>query len=372
MSFGALSKTAVMALNKGAKLGNFAQNTGEGGLSSYHLFGGGDIIWQIGTGYFGCRSKDGKFDEEEFAKKANLEVVKMIEIKLSQGAKPSHGGILPAAKVSKEIAEIRGIEPGKDCISPPVHATFTTPVGLLNFVARLRTITAGKPIGFKLCVGVKREFMAICKAMLQTGITPDFITVDGAEGGTGAAPLEFSNRLGIPIDEALAFVHNCLVGANLRDKIKIIASGKIASGFHMVSKIATGADMCNAARAMMFTVGCIQALRCNTNTCPTGVTTQDPQRVKAINVEEKSVHTRNYHHNTIKSFLDLIGAMGVAHPDALSPSHIFRRVTNESTKNFDEIYHYMQPGALLQGDIHPDYANDWAEASAETFGSAKI
>jgi len=307
MSFGALSSTAVTAMNRGAKLGGFAQDTGEGGLSKYHLQGG-DVIWEIGTAYFGCRTLDGNFDEDKFKKKANQDVVKMIEIKLSQGAKPSHGGILPAAKITKEIAEIRGIGLDKDCVSPPAHTAFDNPKGLLEFVKRLRELTNGKPIGFKLCIGKRKEFMGICKAMLETGITPDFITVDGAEGGTGAAPVEYTNRLGVPINEALVFVHSCLVGIKLRDKIRIIASGKVTTGFDMVTKIALGADLCNAARPFMFSVGCIQALRCNENTCPTGVTTQDPSRIKAIDVEEKSPRVANYHRNTIKSFLDLTGA----------------------------------------------------------------
>jgi len=273
MSFGALGQSAVLAMNLGAKLGGFAQDTGEGGLTPYHLKHGADIIWEIGTGYFGCRTKDGKFDAEQFAEKANLPEVKMIEIKLSQGAKPSHGGILPAAKITDEISEIRGVPKGQDCVSPPAHTTFSTPKGLLEFVQQLRELTHGKPVGFKLCIGKRSDFMGICKAMLETNITPDFITVDGAEGGTGAAPVEFINRLGIPINEAISFVHNCLVGINMRDKIRLIASGKVATGFDMVKQIALGADMCNAARAFMFSVGCIQAVRCHENTCPTGVTT---------------------------------------------------------------------------------------------------
>jgi len=369
MSFGALSKTAVMALNKGAELGNFAHNTGEGGLSPYHLFGGGDIIWQLGTAYFGCRTKDGKFDQAEFSKKANLDVVKMIEIKLSQGAKPSHGGLLPGAKVNQEIAEIRGIEVGKDCLSPPAHSAFSTPIELLEFLQKLRELTGGKPIGFKLCIGRRSEFMSICKAIIETGITPDFITVDGAEGGTGAAPIEYSNRLGVPIDEALAFVHNCLVGIHLREKVRVIASGKVISGFNVLQKIAIGADMVNIARGMMFSLGCIQALRCNTNTCPTGITTQDPRRILAVDVDEKHARVKNFHNNTMKSFLELTGAMGLSHPDELSPHHIFRRISDELVKNYDDIYHYMKPGALLEEDseVHPDYAADWALASHEHF-----
>ena len=289
MSFGALSANAILALNKGAKLGNFAHNTGEGGLSAHHVQGEGDLIWQIGTGYFGCRTATGEFDAEKFSKKASSDQVKMIEIKLSQGAKPSHGGVLPAAKITAEIGEIRGIELGKDCISPPTHNTFDNPVGLLQFVQQLRTLSGGKPVGFKLCIGLKSEFMGICKAMLETHISPDFITVDGAEGGTGAAPLEFSNRLGMLCLEGTYFVHNCLVGIGLREQIKVIASGKTASGFEMLVKIALGADMVNAARTMMMALGCIQSRTCNTNHSPTGVATQDPTRNRALVVEEKYI-----------------------------------------------------------------------------------
>jgi len=366
MSFGSLSSNAIMAFNKGAQKGNFAHDTGEGGLTQYHLQGG-DIIWEIGTGYFGCRTVDGGFDPEKFKEKACLDNVKMIEIKLSQGAKPSHGGILPAKKVSQEIAEIRGVDAFKDCISPPTHSEFSTPEGLLNFVARLRELCGKKPVGFKLCIGKRTEFMAICKAMLTTGITPDFITVDGAEGGTGAAPVEFVNRLGMPINEALVFVHSCLQGINLRDEIKIIASGKVATGFDMVTKIALGADMCNSARAMMFAVGCIQALRCNTNTCPTGVTTQEPARVKALDVEDKYKRVARYHAATIESFLELTGAMGLDHPDKLTPKHINRRMPDETTKTFDEFCYYLAPGELLSKKVHKSYAGDWEAASADTF-----
>ncbi len=270
MSFGAISSNAILALNKGAKTGHFAHNTGEGGISSYHLEHGGDLIWQIGTGYFGCRSKNAGFDPVEFKRKAAFDSVKMIEIKLSQGAKPSSGGILPAVKVTPEIAKFRGVEPHQDCISPPYHTEFSTPEGLLEFIARIRELSEGKPVGFKLCLGKHSEFMGICKAMLKTKILPDFISIDGAEGGTGAAPIEYSNFLGASINNAIAFVHNCLVGTNLREHIKIIASGKIANGFDLLSKIALGADSCSVARAMMFALGCVQSLRCDKNTCPTG------------------------------------------------------------------------------------------------------
>lgn len=367
MSYGALSQRAVEAMNKGAKIGQFAQDTGEGGLTAYHLKHGGDIIWEIGTGYFGCRTKNGQFDAVKFREKACLEAVKMIAIKISQGAKPSHGGVLPAAKVTPEIAEIRGVEIGKDCISPPAHPAFSTPKGLLKFITELRELSGGKPIGFKLCIGIRKEFMGICKAMLATGITPDFITVDGAEGGTGAAPLEFSNSLGTPINEALIFVHNCLVGIGLRENIRLMASGKIATGFDMVTKIALGADMCNIARAMMFAVGCIQALRCNTNTCPTGVTTHDPYRVKALVPKDKCHHVANLHAATLKNFLTITGAMGIDDPDKLLPRHILRRIDNCTVKDYSDIFPYLKAGELLSQTIHPDYALDWELASADAF-----
>lgn len=367
MSFGALSPNAVHALNAGAKLGGFAQNTGEGGLSPYHLAGGGDIIWQIGTGYFGCRTPEGRFDRDGFAENASRDVVKMIEIKLSQGAKPAHGGVLPGAKVNAEIARIRGVPVGKDVISPPAHSEFSTPAGLLEFVQDLRKITGGKPVGFKLCIGNRNEFMGICKAMLETGILPDFITVDGAEGGTGAAPLEFTDRLGVPIDEGLAFVHNCLVGIDKRDRIRIIASGKVISGFDIVQKLALGADMCNMARPMMFAVGCIQAVRCNTNDCPTGVATQDRTRAQAVNVDLRQHHVTRFHGATMASFLDLVGALGLTSPDQLGPEHIYRRTGNETELPFDQIYPFLNSGDLLGDDVPTAYRQDWDRASATSF-----
>lgn len=367
MSFGALSANAIRAMNKGARLGGFAQNTGEGGLSPYHLEFGADIVWQIGTGYFGCRTPDGRFNADEFQRKAALDNVKMIEVKLSQGAKPSHGGILPAAKVSAEIARIRGVPMGEDCISPPAHPAFSTPVGLLQFVARLRELAGGKPVGFKLCVGVRREFLAICKAMLQTSLVPDFITVDGAEGGTGAAPVEFSDNLGASTNEAVAFVHSCLVGIDLRERTRIIASGKVATGFDLITKLALGADLCNVARPMMFAVGCIQALRCNKNTCPTGVTSQDPRRAWAIDIESKHLRVRNYHAATLISFLDLMRAMGCCSPDELAPSLIYRRLADGSARPYSELYTCLMPGELLASGVHPDYVAAWDAASPEHF-----
>lgn len=366
MSFGALSANAISALNLGAKKGNFAHNTGEGGISAYHRLGG-DIIWQIGTGYFGCRNPDGGFDVEKFAQKAQDSAVKMIEIKISQGAKPAHGGILPAAKITKEIAVIRGIPMAKSCISPPSHSMFSNPIELLEFVDQLRKLSGAKPVGFKLCIGNHSEFMGICKAMLETEIYPDFITIDGKEGGTGAAPLEFSNRIGMTCIEATHFVHNCLIGVNLRDQVKIISAGKTASGFEILEKIAVGADMVSSARTMMFALGCIQSQSCNTNMCPTGVATQDPVRGKALNVPAKAERVYNYHKATVKSFLDIMGAMGIEDPDQLEPKHLYRRMDDGSSKRYDLIYPSLNAGELLTQSVHEDFAEDWKNASSKKF-----
>lgn len=367
MSFGSLSGNAVLAMNKGAKLGNFAQDTGEGGISPYHCEYGGDLIWEIGSGYFGCRHKDGSFNADEFERKARTEQVKMIEIKISQGAKPAHGGLLPGSKVNKEIAETREIEEGKDCLSPASHPEFDTPIGLMHFIARLRKLCGGKPVGFKLCLGKRDEFMGVCKAMLETGIQPDFITVDGAEGGTGAAPAEFEDFVGTYINEALPFVHNCLTGIGKRDEIVVIASGKVAMGFDMVEKIALGADMCNAARAFMFSVGCIQAQRCHTNNCPTGVTTQNPARARALNVAAKALRVRNFHDATIKSFLDLTGAMGLESPDQLNPGHIFHRLEHGPASTYRGLHPLVEAGDFLNGNVPEAYAAEWSQATAERF-----
>ncbi|WP_171132797.1 MULTISPECIES: FMN-binding glutamate synthase family protein [unclassified Ruegeria] len=367
MSFGALSANAIKALNGGAKDGGFAHNTGEGGLSPHHLAEGGDIIWQIGTGYFGCRTPEGGFDKDKFAEKAQKDVVKAIEIKLSQGAKPSHGGVLPAAKVDEEIAEIRGVPMHQDVISPPIHSAFDGPTGLMEFVQHLREMSGGKPVGFKLCIGKPSEFMAICKAMLDTGILPDFITVDGAEGGTGAAPVEFTNRLGMPLNEGLVFVNNCLRGIGVRDKVRIICSGKVATGFDMVEKFALGADMCNSARAMMFAIGCIQALHCNTNRCPSGVATQDPIRGQAVNVPQKRQRVQRYHDATLESFREILGAMGKATVDELHPSDIRRRMADEGEQSYAEMYELLEDGALLNGDVSATYAAAWEQASPGHF-----
>ena len=322
MSFGSLSPNAILALNKGAKLGGFAHNTGEGGLSPYHAEGGGDIIFQIGTGYFGCRNLDGSFSRDKFKDIATQNNVVMVEIKLSQGAKPAHGGILPAAKVNEEIAEIRGIEIGKSAISPPTHAEFSSHEEMLEFIKELRDLSGGKPVGLKLCIGIKQEFIDLCNVMTKANIYPDFITIDGAEGGTGAAPVEFSNRLGTPINEAIPFVNDCLIALKIRDKIKLVASGKVATGYDMITKIALGADICNSARAMMFALGCVQSLSCNTNKCPTGIATQDKKRWKPLDVEDKYQRVANYHKATIENFLELAEAMGITKIDDLSPEHI--------------------------------------------------
>lgn len=366
MSFGALSGQAIEALNKGAALGGFAHNTGEGSMSKHHMKHKGDIVWQIGTGYFGCRNPDGSFNDAAFAERAKLDNVKMIEIKLSQGAKPSHGGVLPGAKVTKEIAEIRLVAVGETVNSPPTHPEFNSPKGLLDFVKRLRTLSKGKPVGFKLCLGKKVEFLAIVKAMLETNILPDFITIDGAEGGTGAAPVEFSNRLGTPCIEATYYINQVLIGAGLREHIKIISSGQTATGFDMLEKIILGADTVNAARSMMMAVGCVQAKACNTNHCPTGIATQDPSRAKAVNVEEKAVRVKNFQRATVHSFLELCGAMGFDNPCDLEPHDLYCR-KEAGLKTFDEIYQPLVHKQLFSETTPAAYRDDWLKASADHF-----
>ena len=354
MSFGSLSNNAVMALNKGAKMGGFAHNTGEGGISHYHLKYGGDLIWQIGTGYFGCRTDEGNFSQDTFREGATKDQVKMIEIKLSQGAKPGHGGVLPAIKNTEEISKIRHIEPHIDVLSPPSHSAFSGPVEMMQFVKQLRDLSGGKPVGFKLCVGKKEEFIDICKAMIKTGITPDFITVDGGEGGTGAAPVEFTNSIGMPLREGLVFVHDTLVGFDLKKEIKLIASGKIISGFHMIRTKALGADLCNSARAMMLSIGCIQARECNINTCPTGVATQDKNLIKGLDVDDKAERAANYHEETIHSFMEMIAAAGLKHHDEISRRHINRRVGMHHIAKYDEIYPPMKKGCFLNKKTIPE------------------
>ncbi len=368
MSFGSLSKNAVLALNGGAKLGGFAHNTGEGGLSPYHLEPGGDIIWQIGTGYFGARDKAGNFNEEAFIANAMKPNVKMIEIKLSQGAKPGHGGILPGKKNTPEIAAIRLVEPGTTVFSPPFHSAFSTPIELINFIAKLRNLSGGKPVGFKLCIGRKSEFLSICKAMVKLNSYPDFITVDGGEGGTGAAPPEFSNFVGMPLLDGLSFVDDALRGFGIRGQLRIIAAGKVLTGFHMLRAMALGADTCNCARAMMLALGCIQALECNKNTCPTGVTTQDPYFMKGLVVKDKVTRVANFHRNTVESFVELMGASGLDSPEKINRSHVYRRVFMNLVKTYAEIYPPVPNGCLLDGgDIPFDYDEYMKRASSEVF-----
>ncbi|MBX2881201.1 MAG: FMN-binding glutamate synthase family protein [Granulosicoccus sp.] len=368
MSYGALSGNAIMALNKGAKIGNFAHNTGEGSLSPYHLEYGGDIIWQIGTGYFGCRTESGDFNSSLFQEKATLDVVKMIEIKLSQGAKPGHGGILPAAKLTEEIARIRHVPMGQDVVSPPAHSAFSSPTGLLEFVQQLRELSGGKPIGFKLCIGQRTEFLAICKAMIKTGITPDFITVDGGEGGTGAAPIEMTNSVGTPLRDALIFTNRSLLGFDLRDDIRIIASGKIFSAFHMLRVMALGANTVNSARGMMLALGCIQSRSCNTDHCPTGIATQNPARAKGLVVADKAPRVANFHKSTVDNLLELIAACGLDDIDQLKPRHINRRVQGTNIKTYEQLYPSIDTGCLLEESTVPaDWIDDWRAADPDSF-----
>lgn len=368
MSYGSLSKNAIESLNLGAKMGNFAHNTGEGGLSPYHLKHGGDLIWQIGTGYFSARDAEGKFSEEAFSKNAALPQVKMIEIKLSQGAKPGHGGILPAAKNTPEIAKIRLVQPHTTVFSPPYHSAFSNPKELILFIDKLRKLSNGKPIGFKLCIGLKSEFIAICKAMIELDIYPDFITVDGGEGGTGAAPQEFSNYVGAPLLDGLAFVANILNGFDIKKHIRIIASGKMISGFHIVRAAALGADTVNSARAMMMALGCIQALECNTNRCPTGVATQDPALSSGLVVEDKCKRVMNYHHETVKSSIELLGAAGIDDTEKITRSHIYRRIFMNQVTTFEDIFPSLETGSLLTGNVNERYKQDFERARADNWG----
>ncbi len=366
MSYGALSKNAIMALNKGAKSGHFAHNTGEGGISPYHLQYKGDLIWQIGTGYFGCRNAQGEFDEALFQEKASLDVVKMIEIKLSQGAKPGHGGILPAVKLTAEIASIRHVPMGQDVISPAAHSTFSSPAGLLNFVKKLRRLANGKPIGFKLCIGHKREFLSICKAMLDSGIMPDFITIDGGEGGTGAAPTEMTNSVGMPLRDALIFVNNALIGTGLREHIRIIASGKVFSAFHILRMIALGADTVNSARGMMFALGCVQSRACNSDRCPTGIATQNASRNKALVVADKSKRVARFHQETVHHLLELLAAAGLDSLEQLKPEHINQRVSGTIIKTYQDLYPCITPGSLLtKNTCCKEWQDNWSAADAD-------
>ena len=375
MSFGSLSANAIMALNRGAKLGGFAHDTGEGSVSPHHRVHGGDLIWEIGSGYFGCRTADGRFDAEKFAAQAASDQVKMIEIKLSQGAKPGHGGVLPAAKVSKEISETRGVPMGQDCVSPAAHSEFSTPMELMAFIARLRSLSGGKPVGFKLCVGQAWEWFAIAKAMVASNTTPDFIVVDGAEGGTGAAPVEFSDHVGMPLRDGLRLVHNTLVGLNLRDQIKLGASGKVVSAFDITRCLALGADWCNSARGFMFALGCIQSRHCHTDHCPTGVATQDANRQRALVVTDKAERVKNFHKNTLANLADLLGAAGLNHPDQVMESHIMLRDSSGQAKPLASVVPHVDAGALLVaehdhivlGSLPEPFKTYWPKAGAQTF-----
>ncbi len=372
MSFGSLSANAIRALNAGARRGGFYHDTGEGSLSRYHREMGGDICWELGSGYFGCRNTDGTFSEERFVENAKNPQVKMIEVKLSQGAKPGHGGVLPGAKVSAEIAEARGVPAGVDCISPARHSAFSTPLGLLQFVGNLREKSGGKPTGFKLALGHPWEWFGIAKAMIESGIYPDFIVIDGGEGGTGAAPLEFTDHVGAPLREALLLVHNTLVGLNLRNKIRLGASGKIVTAFDLARTFALGADWCNAARGFMFALGCIQSQNCHTDKCPTGVATQDPSRWKKLYVPDKSERVQMFHENTLKALKELIAAAGLSHPNEIGPEHVIRRVSSTEVRSLSSLYHFVKPGELIGGT--PDHAVFkvfWNLARSDSFATPK-
>lgn len=370
MSYGSLSKNSILALNQGALQGHFAHNTGEGGISPYHIEHGGDLIYQFGTGYFGCRSADGGFDAGLFAEQAAQPSVKMIELKLSQGAKPGHGGILPARKVTEEISRIRNVPMGQDVLSPPVHTAFDTPRGLMEFVIRLRELSGGKPVGLKLCVGDLVEYLSLCKAMIELDVTPDFIAVDGGEGGTGAAPVEFTNRVGMPLREGLNFAHSALVATGLRNRLKVFASGKVLSGFDMARAFALGADGCTSARGMMFALGCIQARRCNSNDCPVGVATQNPALVRGLDVDDKARRVANYHHETMKAFLELIASAGLSDPNQIKPYHVWRRIDNVNARHYGQVYRCLEPNILIESPASSGIADLWSLATPDRFARA--
>lgn len=370
MSFGSLSANAIMALNKGAAAGNFYHDTGEGGISRYHRSHGGDLVWEIGSGYFGCRTDDGSFDPDQFAQTAQDPQVKMVEIKLSQGAKPGHGGVLPGSKVTEEIAEARGVPVGTDCISPPAHSTFSTPTGMLEWAAQLRDLSGGKPVGIKLCVGKPHEVFAIMKAMRETGITVNYIVVDGAEGGTGAAPVEFSNRVGMPLREGLILVRNALVGTGLKSEVKLAAAGMVHSGAGMAMNLGLGADWCNAGRAFMFALGCVQSMKCHADTCPTGVATQDATRQRGLVPMEKAERVARFQRHTLHSFREMVVAMGLDNPWQIEPGDISERLNGAQSDSLDRLHGFLQPGALLDSPESTPYAHAWAAARAETFREA--
>jgi glutamate synthase domain-containing protein 2 len=371
MSFGALSANAIRSLNAGAKRGGFAHDTGEGSVSAHHRVHGGDLIWEIASGYFGCRNEDGSFNADKFAATACEPQVKMIEIKLSQGAKPGHGGMLPGSKVTAEIAAARGIPAGVDCISPAAHSEFSTPVEMMHFIEKLRSLSGGKPTGFKLCIGHPWEWFAMVKAMLATGITPDFIVVDGAEGGTGAAPVEFTDHVGSPLQEGLLLVHNTLRGVGLRDRVKVGAAGKVTSAFDIARLMALGADWCNSARGFMFALGCLQAQTCHTGRCPTGVATQDPQRQQSLVVEDKATRVYNFHQHTLHALQELVQAAGINHPNQITPHHIVRRSTDQKVRSLAQLILTQLPDrALLESDLQAlpvIYRLTWPRATAASF-----
>jgi glutamate synthase domain-containing protein 2 len=371
MSFGAISANAIEALNLGAKLGGFYHDTGEGGLSPYHLKHGGDIVWEIGSGYFGCRDRAGRFDPERFRDHAAHDQVKMVEIKLSQGAKPGHGGLLPGAKVTREIAETRDVPEGVDCLSPARHSAFSTPRELIEFAARLRELAGGKPVGIKLCVGYPHELFAVMKAMLASGVHLDFVVIDGAEGGTGAAPKELSDSIGMPLREGLIIARNALVGTGLKRRIKLAAAGKVSSGAAIAMNAALGADWCNAARAFMFSLGCVQSMRCHTDTCPTGVATQSAARQRALVVPEKAQRVANFHRATLKALHDMVVAAGLDSPDGFRPWHLRQRINVAEMRQMDEIYPFVEDGALLAGaDPKTPLGRWWRDADADSFKRA--
>ncbi len=367
MSFGSLGAKAIESLNRGAAAGGFFHDTGEGGVSRYHKAGGGDLVWELGSGNFGCRAKDGGFDPVQFKETASLDQIKMIEVKLSQGAKPGHGGVLPGQKVTPEIAEARGIPVGQTCYSPPHHTAFSTPIGLLEYIAELRQLSGGKPVGFKLCIGNRWEFLAICKAMLETGLRADFIVIDGAEGGTGAAPAEFLDHVGTPLRQGLVFARNALVGCGLREDIKLAASGKQVTAYAMAASLALGADWINSARGFMFALGCIQSLHCHTNTCPTGIATSDPGRQRGLVVGDKATRVANFHRNTVKALMEVVGAAGCRHPSQLTPRHVMHWSSKDTARPAHRAYDLLESGALLADAEATHLSKEWAMAQSGSF-----
>lgn len=375
MSFGALSANAILALNQGAKAGGFAHDTGEGSISVHHRQHGGDLIWEIGSGYFGCRNEDGSFSPEKFLANARDPQVKMIELKLSQGAKPGHGGLLPGSKVTAEIAAARGVLQGMDCVSPASHSAFSTPMEMLIFIGQLRQLSGGKPVGFKLCIGHPWEWFAMVKAMLATKIVPDFIVVDGAEGGTGAAPVEFTDHVGAPLQEGLLLVHNTLKGAGLRERVQIGCAGKVVSAFDIARMMALGADWCNSARGFMFALGCIQAQACHTGHCPTGVTTQDAHRQKALHVPSKAERVQHFHAQTLHALQEIVQAAGLQHPGQITAHHIVRRVNDNEVRLLVNLVPQIDAGCLLKSSldgVHNVFRYYWPRASEHSFAMQPI